>query len=257
MSRIPRPVQSFKPAATWPGLSPEGTQAAQQVMAGRIPNPNRWRTRKHKFYHRIDYPAAGAVSLSLFNVQPTDFICNLPVSQQLGAEQFFKATCVRIVPETGITSASNGTLLSNAAAQTAANNHQSTYRTALPATNDSVPQMIEDLRQVFSAGALTIKVGDQPLVDNQVGLHNFPAGSMPFASGAYAGTTTANTTFLTMLFNNGDPSNLNGWFLSPAVPILPQKRISGSINFQTAVPVSQAFVLRVEIEGTLLVPANN
>lgn len=253
MIRAPRPAQA---RAQWPGLSVPGTAAANDVMNGRLPDPNRWRVRRHKFYHRVDYAAAGATSIQLFNVAPSDFICNMPAQGQLGAEQFFKTMAIRIVPETGITSAANGATTTNAVGTDAANGHQSTTRTSALTTVDTVAGVLEDLRQVFAAGSLTIKYGDQPVVDAQFGLHNFPAGSMPTADLAYSAGQAANTTLLSAIFKNGEASNTNGWFLTPAVPLLPQKPVRGELRWQTAVAVSDAFVLRIELEGILLTPAN-
>lgn len=255
---VRRVVTAPKSASSWPGLSGAGSAAAQMVMAGKLPDPNKWNVRRHKFFHRVDYAAAGQTSIQLFsNVSPSKFICNLPVQGSLPAETFFKLEAVRVTPETGVTSASNNAATTNAATTDAVNGHQSISRAATAqSTVDTVAGVIEDLRQVFAQGILTIKCGDRKIVDEVYGLHNFPSGSQVTVDGSYGGTTTANSNRETMLFQNGDPRNDNAWKLTPAFPILPQKQISGLLEWQAAFAVNDAFVLRVELEGVLLTPAN-
>lgn len=238
-----RPTQIRK--GTWPGLSDQMQEAASFIMNGRTPNPNVFNTRKHIFYHRADYATGGATSFKFFsNVAPSDHVCNLPTQGMLGAEMFFRLEVIRFKVETGVTSVANPTRV-GAGAQ--ATSH---------ATNNTVLPMIEELRTILQQGLIFLRVGDRKVVDGVHGLDRFPQGSGVDAAAAVA--TNSATTLAThmALLNNGQAHVSNGYVLNPKFALLPQKIIDMEVRFQAAMTVTTAFVLKAELEGTLVTPGN-
>lgn len=230
----------FQPGA-WPGLSNEMQQAAGAIYAGQGVNPNKFFVRPHAYFHRIDYAAAGAATLNLFNVNPAPFVCNLPIQGTIANETAFRLDCVRVRPITGIVSVSNYT-------RAAGGSQLGANLTAFPNA--------EEVRTIMENGALTISVGDKNIVDNQFDLTRFPAGR-GFSMSTAAATTTGSTNAEAAQFSNGQPDSSNGQWWRPGFMILPGKRIQGQIVWPGTLAVTTGFQIVVELCGLLVSPSNN
>jgi len=234
-----RPSNSSAVSGRWPGLSPVMAQAAQKVMSNKTPDPNKFFTRPHVFFHRVDYAAVGQTSLNLFNVSPAPSVCNLPVQGTIQQETFFKLEHIRVIPQTGIAGA-------NAYTRVAAGSQIAAAVTPLTVG--------EELRTILEGGSLTINVGDKRICDSIYGLTKFPAGGGLNFNSALSGTAAAAEV---IHFNNGTPDSGNGFMFRPGFAILPGKPISGQLTWQAALAVTTLFVLRVELCGLLVSPSNN
>lgn len=246
--RVAAPGGAPRPAArrgSWPGLSDLMQDAASAIMNGRTPDPNRFNTRKHIFYHRQNYATAGTSSIKFFsNVAPEDHICNLPTQGMLGAETFFRLEAVRFKVETGVTSAANPARVAAGAQATSG------------ATTNTVLPMIEELRTILQQGLVFLRVGDRKVVDGVHGMDRFPQGTGVDAVAAIA--TNSATTLAThmALLANGQPHVGNAFILNPKFALLPQKPIDLELRFQALMTVTTQFVLKAELEGTLVTPGN-
>lgn len=236
-------ISAPKAAAAWPGLSGNASAAARTLMNGKVPNPSAWFARRKSFFHRIDYATGGQTSLQLFNVAPSNNVCNLPVQGSLGAETFFRLDSVHVIVQSGITAAATYTRAANGA------------QILRGASGASVVTNTEEIRTILEGGSLTIKIGDKNVIDNEYDLTRFP-GYNGFKVNSAAATTTSTMEVVSALFNNGCDNPDNCWKLKPYFPVLPQKTIRGELNWQAALAVTTAFVLRVELQGVLLTPSN-
>lgn len=256
MSQISTQVGKAVQRAAYPGLSPAMSQAFDLVMKGQQPDPNKFFTRRTKFYHRMDYATGGQAQLQFFNVAPSKWICNLPLQSQLAQEQAFKLEKIRIWPETGITAAATftraaaGSMIGGVAAAATG-----------VATISTQITVAEELRTIFLGGAFTLRVGDKNVVDAMYSLNSFPQGGGMKLDGGFGVDSNSSTTGFNydaaLVLNNGDASVSNTYDLKPAYPILPGKTIYGLMEWQAALAVTTAFVVRVELDGVLVSPANN
>lgn len=65
-------------ASIWPGMTRE--TAVQFTRVGRglpISRPNQFAQVHVRYYHVVDYPAAGTTQLNFFNVGAREHVCNL------------------------------------------------------------------------------------------------------------------------------------------------------------------------------------
>lgn len=242
--------------AAYPGLSQAMSAAADLVMKKQQPDPNRFHTRRHKFYHRVDYVTGGQASLSFFNVAPAKWICNLPLQGNLAQEQFFRLDAVRVWAETGITAAATYTRAAagaNIAGSAAAATGVTTTQVQLANA--------EELRTIFQGGMLTVNIGDKKPLDQIYSLNSFPQGGGSDVAAALAAASNSATTAFnyeaSVVVNNGSPSVANVYSLNPPFPVLPGKVISATMEWQAALAITTAAIIRVELDGVLCSPANN
>lgn len=241
MSQLTTTVGKAPRAASYPGLSPRMSEAFDIVMQGKQPNPNQFFTRRHKFFHRVDYNTTGATAIQLFNVNPAKWICNLPVQGSIAVETAFKLEAVRIWAEVGITSAATYTR--------AAGGAQGAAAAVTNVTN------FEEIRTIFQGGMFTLQIGDKKPVDQLYALQSFPQGGGMDAAPALS-TTAGTTSMGVTAFNNGQAHALNVFQMKPPFPLLPGKVINGLLEWQAALAVTTAFIIRVELDGVLLTAAN-
>lgn len=240
-------ARSSAPAQSWPGLSPAMSAAAKMLMERKLPDPNRFRVRPHTYFHRLDYPNGGTASpLNFFNVQPTQFICNLNGGSGLPNDTFFRLDNVRIAFEPGVTAAATFTANASSALLTAG------------ATTNTVAAFVEALRVVVQGGLVNLKIGDFVAIDGVPSISRFPQGA-PGVSGSVGSSTNSATTLKTdmALVSNGN-GGLDAVYSFPyGYPVLPGKQIAGSLLWQAALTLGAFTVpIRYELNGQLLSPAN-
>ncbi len=237
------------PRSRWPGLSQTMADAADQVMRGIYPNPNRIFTRPVIYHHRVDIQATAGSAINLnnrfFNVSPSDFICNLPDNAKLPNDMFMKLVGVRIVPEIGKTGAASAAVDADGALATSA-----------AATNTVVP-LLEIIRQIMEGGKVSLRIGDKDLIKDCYGLTRFPQGPGLSVDGALATNSATTLAMQIALLRNGGPGD-QFFPVAPAFGILPGKTIDGRVDFQTAItgPANAILTLRMELVGVVISAAN-
>lgn len=199
--------------------------------------------RRHRFFHRVDYVAAGQGTLTFFNVGYTRWVCNLPQAGYLPNNMAFVVEAVHLKPQTGITSAATFTR--------AAGGAQSNM-TAAPAVNTGPAFNFEEIRTILEGGLVNFQVGERKLIADCYGCENLPAGSGLQAMPAVATNSATAVNTLVVPFNNGAPIPNLGWVVTPKYEFYSDSQIQLTIDWQAALAVTTAFVIKAEIEGVLI-----
>lgn len=223
-----------------PNLSNDMKAALEAALGGNLPNNlGPIKGRRHVFYHRQAVGAAVLASYAFFNAARARGVSNLPIPQQLPANQAFLITGISVFVTAGVDSAY--------AAQTPGK----TIATA--ATPTAAVDAAEWLREIHDCGVVSVLVGDFKLVDDIAGLRNFPQGG-GVTGGGGAATTVAATNILCNAMTNGAPFNGNRYNLPNPYPWWAGNNLQFEVGFTAAPtpPTGIAAVVTAELDGLWL-----
>lgn len=214
-------------------------KAAELLRRSVLPDDPAVTVRLVSYFHRQVYAAAGSASFTFFNASKSKYTTNLPKPNEIpgGHILFARALRARVVP--------NETFATSAAAVAAATYIASTD----PTTN------AEQLLHIYNNGAWEFKVSGRPIADGY-GLNKLAAGSSPIVNAALA-TTATTTTMGVSNVQNGEPRYDNGWIFTPAAIITEGISFECNVEFQTALPLTNAGTFEMVLEGVLIGPANS
>jgi len=221
------------------------SDAFARVGRGERLNDNAFFVRKHIFFDRIAVPTStGITNATFFTGAYSRFYRNIN-NGLVTADQAMWVQTMKLIPETNVTYLTGAVLSSGESIAGAASAGFGPLTQA------------EQIRAFLQGGVVTFKIGDRNWVDNLYGCSNFPSGPQPTIEGFAALTSAASTAAerTAALLVNGNAAIDAKWPLGQ-IPLLPQKPFSVSIDWQTAIVPSVAFVLRCEIEGVLVSASN-
>lgn len=223
------------PANLWPGMTLEtGIQFSRIGRGLPVSKPNQFAQVHVRYYHVVDYGAAGDTQFTFFNAAQSDHVTNVN-NGQIPDERPFWLTGICITPQ-DLTAAGarSGTQLSAAAITAFAR--------------------AEEIRTILQGGLFQLFLGDRKIVEAQ-DLTHFPSDGGPFVSSAaisFAAATNASAAPI----NNGEPVAGNRFRLPAPYPILPGKTIKALVSFKSLLTITTAMRLKVELVGESILPLN-
>lgn len=239
----------------YPGMSLSVAQAAERVRRGQNVDWNRFHVRRRVFSHKIPLLVNGAVPSSLANNTavffggqgPSPFVCDWYGGNGLPSDHVAFVRAVRLKPIVQEVFADGTFDTASAELTTGAN-----YVTTAIVTQSW-------MRWLTQGGYVTLKIGDRLHVE-AAGVETFPAGKGYTVDVAFAGTAAA-LNAEAHVGNNGVPHSSNSYELAPWAPILPQKPVTVTVQWQTlASGLALTGVdasIRCELDTILLSPANS
>lgn len=230
-----KPVQIMQ--NLWPGLSPATAQEFSRIGQGLpILNVNKFYQEHSRFYAVQDYGTAGHTSLTFFaNQQAQDGVCNLGQGE-ISIENPFWLTGICITfQDLTAAGARSGAQADAAAAGT-------------PLTR------FEQIRTILQAGLLKLQIAGRPVFERQ-DLTGFPQDGGYVASTAL-NTFAAATNSSLVACTNGVPLAGNRFQFTKPLAVLPQKRVRVDCLWQSALSITTAGRLKVELVGETLKPLN-
>lgn len=214
-----------------------------KICGGLPGGPNSLFVRNQRFYHRLNYPTAGALNFTFFNVAKTPFITNFPQAAQLPANYGFALKGVAFSIKAGITIATGAPLPAGAS-----------FVGTLAAT--STPLILaEALRLAQENSQVSMWVNDKKIIDDVYGLDCFQPGrgldGLTAACGAGSGATVVSAAYL----NNGAPFAANQMMFETPYPIAGGQGVRLEVNYQALIPLPCDAVITAELIGQLISPA--
>ncbi len=230
----------------YPGLSKPVNRVFNLVGRGILPHDKLHQVivKSHSYYHVLAYGTGGSTQLNFFNAGRQQGVTNWPGAGGLPTDYGFWLHAVRVVPLPHTTSAG--------ARGAAAMDLDASASDTAPASLDHV----SDLMGVFEAGILTIQCGGRTIVDSIKDLRNFPQGSGMVVESEVAGTYSSGTAQAVGTLTNGLPVRSNAYTFPVPIPIAPQKAINAKIDWPSALAVTGAFGLQLQLDGMLVHRAN-
>jgi hypothetical protein len=222
-------------ANQWPGMTKD--TSAQFTRVGRglpISRPNQFAQVHQRLYHVLDYATGGATQLNFFAANMAQHVCNVN-NGMLPDERPFWLTgvCVTFQDATAAGVRSGNQL--NAAAITSL-------------------ARAEEVRTILQCGLLSLSVADREILHVQ-DLTHFPSDGGYHVSAAavsYASATAGSVA----TGNNGEPIAGNRFRLPQPYAILPGKIISCKLLWQSALSITTAGRIKVELVGESIMPLN-
>ena len=219
--------------------------AGGHVAAGNmyVFNPQ-YTVRRRVFTHAQSYPVAGTVTpYTFFNVPETRFVCDMPGGGNgLPKNTLFMLDGVglEVVP-----------FLSTAGALIA---------TGLPGLAASVGPVATagELTALYEDGLVNMVVGERNVIENVWGLKYFPIGAGVASGGAGVADPAAAAALA--IVSNGPVDVMNrGWPIDPIVPILENKQVSLTVQFQAAraISIAAACTIKARLYGTYITRGTN
>lgn len=207
-----------------------------------------------EFEHRVTYAAAGATQFTFFNVGESKNICSLPGNGAgLPRGWAFLYTGMAIAIETGTdvngAADADGSQIGLEEVTYAAN--------ALPVagtvTDTSVPSVTgEQLRRIFASGDVNLFRNGYS-IDRFNGLYRAPQAGGAQIQVSMGGTTTAEKIIPACVVSNGDPVAANRRIVRPQL-VIHNQPLKGVIDFNTALALTCAGVIKMSLLGTLVKP---
>lgn len=219
----------------WPSLTAATSEQFARIGRGlSVSNPNQFAQIHMRLYHIVAYGTGGSTQLNFFNVGAQQHICNVNQGVLPDERPFWLTGLCVTWQDLDATGARSGNQL-NAAAITS-------YARA------------EEVRTILQAGMVTLKIQDRLVLETQ-DLTHFPSdgGFHVSSSGISFASATASSA---ATFNNGEPLAGNRFKFPQPFAILPGKSIACTLNWQTALSVTTAGRIKVELVGESLAPLN-
>lgn len=212
--------------------------AAQLLARSVLPNDSAVTVKQVSYYHRQAYAAAGSASFTFFNASKSKYLTNLAIANQVPGGHILMARAIRLrlVP--------NEAFSTGAAAVAAA-----TYVSAVtPLTN------AQELLQIYNQGYWEFRVNNRPMADG-FGINKLGAGSSVQLDVGCVTTATTTDRAITNV-RNGDARYDNGWIFTPALVIPEGITFEMSLEFATALPLTNGGTIQADLDGVLIGPAN-
>lgn len=219
--------------------------AGGHVAAGNmyVFNPQ-YTVRRRIFTHAQSYPVAGTtVPYTFFNVPETRFVCDMPGGGNgLPKNTLFMldGVGIEVVP-----------FLTPAGAQIAG---------GLPGILSSAGPAATagELAAIYEDGLVNMVVGERNVIENVWGLKFFPIGA---GIGGAAAVTDPAAAAAFVSASNGLPSVMErGWPIDPIVPILENKQVSLTVQFQALrafTTFATACTIKARLYGTYITRGTN
>lgn len=222
-------------AVSWPGLTPATSQEFSRIGRGLpVSEANKYAQRQERYYHILDYATGGATLLTFFNVGATDGVCNLNQGEVPNERPFWLHGLSVTWQDFTAAGARSGKQLDGAAITSIAR--------------------AEEVRTILQAGLLKIQVGDRPIFEAQ-DLTHFPSDGGFYVSAGFVSYASATAGSIAP-FNNGEPIAGNRFEFRRPWPVLPGKRIRIDLSWLSALSVTTAGRIKIELIGESVVPLN-
>lgn len=223
--------------ASRPGLSPQLEQAWQGLAKGVMPSDQLFTVRDLHLWHRQNFGTSVSARTSWFNVVASPHVTNMPQAGSLPNETAAWITNIRVHVARGYQV--DGTAEADGLAYQA----------------DIDPLVVaSDMDLLLSYGQLILSINGREFV-NRHGLYHFPAGGGVSASLAHA-TTASTVTYSLAIPNNGFPDHRNNAGLPAPIPLAPGSNIECVVAYNVAPTLKDTYVMKVELEGVQVFPAN-
>lgn len=205
-------------------------------------NPQ-YTVRRRFFSHVLSYPAAGTTNpFTFFGVPEQQFVCDMPGGGNgLPTNSLFMLDGVSF----GVCPflQADGTLIG----------------AGLPGVLGAASPFAwaGELACIYEDGLVNMTIGERNVIENQLGLKFFPEGAG--ITGPAAGSDPAAAAALAII-NNGDANVMNrGCPMDPIVPMLQNKQVKLTAQFQKARPVTVGAACRItaRLHGTYITRGTN
>lgn len=224
--------------ASRPGMSPQLQAAWEGLARGVMPNPEQFTVRDLSLWHRQNIGTAAPTRLSWFNVAGASNVSNMPQASVLPNETAAYITNIRVHLARGYQV--DGTAEADGLA----------YQADIDPLN-----VASDYDLLMSYGHFVLSINGREYV-NRHGLYHFPSGGGVYVSAAHA-TTASTVTYSLAVPSNGFPDARNKASIPAPIPLPPGKGIECTTAWNIGPTLKDAYVLKVELEGIQIFPANN
>lgn len=228
-------------ASGWPGMSPDTSAEFTRIGMGLpVSNANKFVQATKRFYHVVDYATGGHTSLTFFNSPKIDHICNLQ-NGSIAEEQpvWLTGVCVTWQDLTALSSGS-----------------PSVARSGVQLNGAAITSIAraEEVRTILQAGLLNLQISGREVLDVQ-DLTHFPSDGGFFVPSAFVSYASA-TAGSAAPFCNGFPVVGNRFKLTSPWAILPGQLVKCVLGWQTALSVTTAGRIKVELVCEQVSPRN-
>ncbi|MCC6676519.1 MAG: hypothetical protein IT436_05185 [Phycisphaerales bacterium] len=219
-------------------ISTQVQKAVESYKRSVIPEDPAVACRLVQYWHRRVYAAAGAASFTFFNEAKAKFVTNMAKPNEIPGGHVLLARSLRVrvlnnhVFATGLPTVAAATYVASVD----------------PATN------AQQLLDIYNNGQWEFKVAGRVWAEGY-GLNKLGAGNSPIVN-VSGDVGAAAATLAVANVQNGTPSDENGWKFTPVLVIPEGNTFEMNVEFLAALPLTQAGVVEVALEGVLVGPAN-
>lgn len=230
------------PSNVWPGMSAAVGQEFSRIGQGLpVSRPNLFQQKHERYYHCVDYATGGHQQLTFFTAQQQDHITNLPAGEvPTERPMWLTGICITFQDLTALSSGSPS--VARSGAQMSASAITSIARA-------------EEVRSILQAGLLKLTVADRVVHESQ-DLTHYPSDGGFYVHSGFVGFASATNASIAP-YSNGEPIAGNRFRFPQPYAILPGKKLRVDLFWQTALSISTAGRIKVELVGESVWSLNN